>query len=373
MTLCCTPLLRFIPCCFASHPCSFSCFADRPTPLLLVLWCSMTQRSLRWPASCCAPRQTMCGRPCRTGTSGWQVRWRGAGTGTGTGTRRRCTCWGGKAAALPAGLATRGGRGCCARRCCRSRAGSPLRCPCARLPVSPVPPALPPPTCPHTGWQALKGCCQPACAFLCSQLKLPSRTPCPRPADYAAAWEAVAKDIIYIPSKGCYLRAASATNEDRVASAQVPARACALVSACTVLLLRRPSRAACLPRVAAALFGFCAGACDAEGAPHRCCPARCAGGRQAVAGSCFTPPPRTCRPLTASPSPCAAPRLSLRACAARWRRRPSGRPSWSRRCACVCVHTDEPMLAPELARACPSLPACIHMPAACLPACLPGL
>lgn len=43
----------------------------------------------------------------------------------------------------------------------------------------------------------------------------------PTMADYAAAWEAVAKDIIYVPSQQRYTRAASATNTDRVASMQV--------------------------------------------------------------------------------------------------------------------------------------------------------
>ncbi|KAI3429454.1 hypothetical protein D9Q98_005547 [Chlorella vulgaris] len=38
--------------------------------------------------------------------------------------------------------------------------------------------------------------------------------------DYAAAWEAVAKDIIYVPSQQRYTRAASATNSDRIASLQ---------------------------------------------------------------------------------------------------------------------------------------------------------
>ena len=39
-------------------------------------------------------------------------------------------------------------------------------------------------------------------------------------ADYSAAWEAVAKDIIYVPAQQRYTRAASATNADRVASVQ---------------------------------------------------------------------------------------------------------------------------------------------------------
>ncbi|KAL4447677.1 hypothetical protein ABPG75_004896 [Micractinium tetrahymenae] len=41
------------------------------------------------------------------------------------------------------------------------------------------------------------------------------------PADYAAAWEAVARDIIYIPAQQRYTRAASATAQDRVASLQL--------------------------------------------------------------------------------------------------------------------------------------------------------
>lgn len=44
--------------------------------------------------------------------------------------------------------------------------------------------------------------------------------PCPA-AEYAAAWEAVAKDIIYVPAQERYTRAASATAQDRVASLQV--------------------------------------------------------------------------------------------------------------------------------------------------------
>lgn len=36
-----------------------------------------------------------------------------------------------------------------------------------------------------------------------------------------AAWEAVIRDIIYVPSQQRYTRAASATNSDRVASMQV--------------------------------------------------------------------------------------------------------------------------------------------------------
>lgn len=43
------------------------------------------------------------------------------------------------------------------------------------------------------------------------------------PGDYMAAWESVARDIIYVPAQQRYVRAASATNADRVASMQVGA------------------------------------------------------------------------------------------------------------------------------------------------------
>ena len=41
------------------------------------------------------------------------------------------------------------------------------------------------------------------------------------PAEYVAAWQAVAADVIFVPSQGRYNRAASVTNADRVASVQV--------------------------------------------------------------------------------------------------------------------------------------------------------
>ena len=41
--------------------------------------------------------------------------------------------------------------------------------------------------------------------------------------DYMAAWESVARDIIYVPAQQRYTRAASATNSDRIASMQVRA------------------------------------------------------------------------------------------------------------------------------------------------------
>ncbi len=42
--------------------------------------------------------------------------------------------------------------------------------------------------------------------------------------DFMAAHEAVAKDVIYIPSQQRYARAASATNTERLASIQVRGR-----------------------------------------------------------------------------------------------------------------------------------------------------
>jgi hypothetical protein len=39
-------------------------------------------------------------------------------------------------------------------------------------------------------------------------------------AEYTEAWEAVARDIIFLPGSGKYVRAASATNSDRLASVQ---------------------------------------------------------------------------------------------------------------------------------------------------------
>jgi hypothetical protein len=63
----------------------------------------------------------------------------------------------------------------------------------------------------------------PACIMMCVHIQhLPAACLVLR-ADYAAAWEAVAKDIIYVPSQQRYTRAASATNSDRIASLQVPA------------------------------------------------------------------------------------------------------------------------------------------------------
>lgn len=151
--------------------------------------CSTTWRSWLWPPRCCAPRRSLCARRCRTGSWGPQVS-------------------AGQAAAW-AGLARQGST-LAAADCpgtCGARAGL------LHLP----------------GWQAKPAAgladWLPAALLASTPLVGPAR-PLPWPpgclcADYAAAWDAVARDIIYIPAQQRYTRAASATAQDRVASLQV--------------------------------------------------------------------------------------------------------------------------------------------------------
>lgn len=80
----------------------------------------------------------------------------------------------------------------------------------------------------HAAWQpalpAEAPCKAPLRQQACAPPHLhltPSTASPPPPAEYAAAWEAVARDIIYVPAQQRYTRAASATAQDRVASLQV--------------------------------------------------------------------------------------------------------------------------------------------------------
>ncbi|GAB4822419.1 hypothetical protein N2152v2_009465 [Parachlorella kessleri] len=74
--------------------------------------------------------------------------------------------------------------------------------------------------------------------------------------DYMAAWEAVVRDIIYVPSQQRYTRAASATNADRVASMQ------AEFEGVRREMEREAKRAAKLEQKAAILTGGLAGRQD---------------------------------------------------------------------------------------------------------------
>lgn len=126
------------------------------------------------------------------------------------------------------------------------------------------------------------------------------------PAEYSAAWEAVAKDIIFVPAQQRYTRAASATAQDRVASLQVG-------------MLRGDNECSGWGCGGAGLRPFSAALKHAPPNPL------------GKAGMHAAPGLHTLSPLPCSLLFC---RLSLMGCARKWRRRPSGRPSWSRRWAC---------------------------------------